>query len=1150
MQTKNWGCTGIRALSALLLFSFGAFAQSDVASISGFVRDSSNAVVPDAKVVIKNEAVEFERTATTNNEGYYVVSALPPGFYTVRVEHAGFESFDLLHKKLDPSIPAAVDVTLTVGAVNQSVTVTATAAAVQSESATLGMLVEKRAVELTELNGRNPIFLAGLMPGVLGGNLATNSFSYSTGSFNINGSRNENNVIYFDGAVGIRTRANTSRSIGAADLDATEEVQVLTSNYSAEYGRQSGGEIRVVTKSGTNVFHGSAYEYFRNPILEANTWARNDTGYTVPSPFHYNQFGFLISGPVYIPKTGFNRNKNKLFFTWGEEWVRQLTDSLNVNVVPTALMRQGNFSEIAGSNIFYSGARTLIDPTTGKPYPNNIIPKSQLSPNGMAIINAIPQPTPGFLNSQNQNWYYDYPDVYTHQNKHTPGLDWNINDKMQLRFRGQLFMNDNIGISSTYANTIQKNPNRRGSLNYVWTISPSWINEALLAGSADHVSTGLFVGPEGPYARSAYGFNYPYLFPNGKDIADKIPSTAWPNSPFLTLNGSPYPSHSAGPIEQFSDNVTHIWQQHTFKFGYYFEKSGENDDDQIVIGSTPGGTNNQAGQFSFADATPGGTGLAFANAAIGKFATYAEVGARSFTPYRNHDNELWGQDSWKVTSKLRLDIGLRWSLTSPYSSLWGNIAYFDPSVYNPANAVTINPTSGNLAGTPSLQQIYNGMVIPGTGWPKAAGNRPAAEVAGIYNFLFNGKGNTYTQEHYTDFSPRFGLAYAFDSKSVFRGGFGRFYDHTGVSDGLFPGGNSPIQQQASVANGNVDNPGGTTATLFPLYILSYQKYNPTPYSLQWNATYQREIGFGTVISVGYVGRRGVNLPYEQNINQLPVGTCPQGKCPGGVSPNSLVPYPGYSTILQNANLGGSMYHSAQFQATHRFSNGISFNLAYTYGKSDDNGTSYQTFQPNAYDNSFMWGPSTFDRREVWQMTGVYELPFFKNTSSRLVKSTVGGWTLSGVYIYQSGTPFAIGTTTDYAGVGSTGITQYWVQNSPVQITDQYSQGSNAATDNNYYFQPKTSSGTLVWSPPANGTFNTQRVRDAYYGPGSWNFNSAIYKEFKIAERARFQLRWEQYDTLNHPNWSGPNTSPTSSAFGKITSKSGNRDMQIAGKFTF
>ena len=243
-----------------------------------------------------------------------------------------------------------------------------------------------------------------------------------------------------------------------------------------------------------------------------------------------------------------------------------------------------------------------------------------------------------------------------------------------------------------------------------------------------------------------------------------------------------------------------------------------------------------------------------------------------------------------------------------------------------------------------------------------------------------------------------------------------------------------------------------------------------------------------------------------------------------------------------------MYHSAQFQATHRFAKGVSFNVAYTYGKSMDNGTSYQTVWTNAYDNSFFWGPSTFDRREVWQMTGLYSLPLLRG-ANHIVRGVAGGWQISAVYIYQSGTPFSVGTTTDYAGVNLTGQTQYWVQNSPIQVTDQYSQSGTSA-DSNFYFQPKTSSGAAVWTAPPNGTFNKQLVRDAYYGPGSWNLNSALYKTFQIHEKIGFTLRWEQYDTLNHPNWSGPNTTPTNAAFGKITAKSGNRDQQLALRFTF
>src|SRR6202789_3252475 len=281
---KTWKFLWVRALCLISLASFGAFlapfsafAQSDVASISGFVKDASGAVVPGAKVVVKNEGVAFERTLTTNNDGYYFVAALPPGLYTVTAEHAGFQSFELVHRKLDPSIPAQVDIALQVGQSTQSVTVTAATAAVQTESATVGALVENKTVELTELDGRNPALLAQLMPGVVANNLAGNSFGMTTGSFNVNGSQAYNTITYFDGAVGIRTRANNSRSIGVADLDSTQEVQVLTSNFSAENGRESGGEVRIISKSGTSQFHGDLYEYFRNARLEADSWSRNDT---------------------------------------------------------------------------------------------------------------------------------------------------------------------------------------------------------------------------------------------------------------------------------------------------------------------------------------------------------------------------------------------------------------------------------------------------------------------------------------------------------------------------------------------------------------------------------------------------------------------------------------------------------------------------------------------------------------------------------------------------------------------------------------------------------------------------------------------------------------------------------------------------------
>jgi hypothetical protein len=1148
MRKLVWG----RALCLIALVSFSAFAQSDVASISGFVRDPSGSVVPGAKVVIRNEGLEFERTTNANNDGYYYVSALPPGLYSVKVEHPGFTTYDLLHKKLDPDIPATVDVVLAVGQSTESVTVTAATAAVQTESAMVGELVEHQTVDLTELDGRNPALLAQLMPGVVANNLAGNSFGMTTGSFNVNGSQAYNTITYFDGAVGIRTRANNSRSIGVADLDSTQEVQVLTSNFSAEYGRESGGEVRIISKSGTSQFHGDLYEYFRNAALEADTWSRNDTNYHSPSPLRYNQFGGYISGPILIPGTRFNKSRTHMFFTFGDEWVRQRTDTLDTAQVPDALMRTGNFSELLQPSIYYNTAHVLTDPN-GNPYPGNIIPTSAQSHNGMALINALPSPTPGFLNSSNQNFFIDYPSTPTNQRKDTYGGDWNINDKIHFSLRGQIYSDHVISWSDTYVDQPQNNPNKRGSINITYAISPTWLNEVLLTASGDHVFTTITSGVQGSFDRSGFGIDYPYLLPVGKDDPNKIPSTGFSNSSnWLTLNGTPYPSHSAGPVWVASDNVTHVYKNHTFKFGYYYEKSGENDDDQIVIGSTPGGTNNQDGLFTFSNNTPGGTGLDFANQAIGKFSTYAEVGQRSFTPYRTFSNEFYGQDSWKVTSKLHLDIGARWNIISPYYSLWGNIAYFNPAAYNPANAVQINPVTGDLVGTPTVAQQYNGMIIPGNGWPSAAAGRVAAENAGIYNSLFNGGSNKYTNWHYRDIAPRFGLAYAFNEKTVLRGGFGRFYDHLGVSDGNFPGGTAPLQIQESVSNGNVDNPGGTTITEFPTYAFTADQKNPTPYSLQWNATVQRDIGFNTLLSVAYVGKRGVHLTEERNLNQLNVGTCPLAVCPklNGVAENEdyLVPYAGYSQIIENINLAESLYNSLQVQITHRFRNGLNFNFSYTRSKSLDNATNYEGVLPNAWDNSYMWGPSTFDHRNLFVGTAVYALPIFQ-TGDSLAHKLLGGWSIDGVYTYTSGSDFSIDTGTDYAGVGVGGGVQYWVQNGPIQYANQYSQGGTAA-DPNFFFKQTNASGTAEFTAPPAGTINSQRVRNAYYGPPYWDINSALFKDFRVNERMKFTLRWEQYNTLNHPNWSSPNTTPTSAAFGKITGKSGNRDQQIALKFIF
>src|SRR5437588_8110251 len=384
------------ALLALivLLGTSLAFAQSDLGSISGFVKDPSGAIVPKAKVTVKNES-GLERQATTNDSGYYTITNIPPAFYTISVEVSGFKKYESKGNKLDASAALSADVTLTVGSAVETVEVSATATVLQTESASVQRDVTREQIDSLELNGRNPIFMANLVPGTRGGNLAGLSFNFSQGPSNINGARTPESLITYDGAPAVRTRSNGT-SLGAADVDSTQEIQILTADYAPEYGRSSGGQIRITSKSGSQDFHGAAYEYVRNTIFNANPWQRNAVPRTtgITAPIHYNQFGYNLGGPFYIPNH-FNTSKNKVFWYWGEEWVRYIFTDTNGLTVPTVLMRQGNFSELLDpSNIFYHKTVVLVDTKTAQPFPGNIIPvpgtattAATTSPDGLGTLN-------------------------------------------------------------------------------------------------------------------------------------------------------------------------------------------------------------------------------------------------------------------------------------------------------------------------------------------------------------------------------------------------------------------------------------------------------------------------------------------------------------------------------------------------------------------------------------------------------------------------------------------------------------------------------------------------------------------------------------------------------------------------------------------
>jgi hypothetical protein len=1130
----------------VLLCALGLLGQSDNSSISGVVKDPSGAVVSNAKVSLRNEDTSFERQTTTNDTGFYTVTNIPPGYYTVTVEAAGFKKSGRTRNKLDAGLPLAVNIELSVGQLTEVVNVEANIAQINTESSAVGKTVEQQQIQNLALNGRNPLFLAMLKPGVRRGSPMTGfSFGLDSGGFTINGGRSQDSLITFDGAVGVRTRANGT-SVGTADADTVQEVQVLTANYAAEYGRSGTGQIRIVTRSGGKDFHGSLYEYLRNDKLDANSWSRNlQESSAFRPPLRFNQFGFNVSGPVTIPGK-FNKNREKLFFLFAQEYVRRRFIDTSFQRVPTALMRAGNFSELSGANVFYSAPRTINDPQSNTPFANNIIPASRLSANGSAFLRTYPQPNGVYGN----NNFFQQRGGWQNQRKDTYSIDYNPTQNQVFRFRGSNYSwtaLDTFRGGFDYAITDWSRPNQTASLSHTWTLGPTMINEFLITGSVDRVKIGIDRTGE-RYLRSRSGINYPYIFPERKEIFDKVPTIAISN--VGGIDGGPYPASSAGPIYTVSNNFTKIAGNHTFKAGFQWERSGQNDFDQINVSGVPGGTNNQNGRFEFNDVRPGGapgTGTAISNAALGLFSAYAEIGPRAYTPYRSHMFEFFGQDAWRVSQKLKLELGFRGTWMNGYAkSLWGNIAMFRPSKYDASKAAVLDRTTGNVISG----DRYNGIVIPGSSFPDAGKGRVPAIDGGQFNRLLDG-GSPYAAPNQFNVVPRIGLAYSITAKDVLRAGFGGFIARPGVYDSVFLGGNPPWQPMVSITNGVADNPGGGGQVAFPQFFMTIDPVYKVPRGYNWNVTYQRQLTSNTVVEVGYIGTAGNYLSRERDLNQLPTGTTFQ-TANAGANVNFLRPYKGFANIPMLEHSGRSTYNGLQFEVTRRFARGLSYGMAYTYSKTMDNNSGPRDGFIDTFNQQLNWGKSGNDVRHISINNVIWELPYFKNSSNKAMKLVLAGWQMSGTVQFQTGAPFTIGNGDDYLGIGSTNGKPWNLSGSP----NRPKQFANRNASLNFtgvtaqWFET-TVGGSPYAVRPANGQLpNQNRNSISFNNVGFQNWNGAAFKSFNVTERQFVQFRAEFFNLPNHPNWGGVDANPTSATFGKVTGKSSERNIQLSLRYSF
>ena len=1027
--------------------------------------------------------------------------------------------------KVDAATRATVDVSLDLGEVADAITVTAAAATIQAETGQIGRVVESRQVVDLTLAGRNPVVLALLKAGVVGGQFSSfNPTSLSGAEINISGGQQAGNNITFDGVPAVRTRIETSGAmIGQLNPDIIQEAQILTATYRAEYGRAMDGQVRFVTKSGTQEFHGTVSYFFRNSSLDANTWVRNSStnrdDSRRPAPFRYNQPGYTIGGPVYIPKT-FNTDRTKLFFLVSQEWVRWRREQTNTQTVPSAAMRGGDFSELlVATNPFFRRAIRVNDPLAGAPFANNIIPTSRLSRNGTGFLNMYPLPTPGFLQGT-ANLVQSRPNPQN-QRKDTVRFDYYFG-KHRLTFSGAAFdyrSEDAFRGSFPHSTTRWDRPNFTGRAGLTSTLTPRLINEFTFSAANDLVRMYLvdIMSPAGQplWRRGQYGINFPYVLTGPKRVEDRIPTVAI--NGFATLDGSSKPGFSNGPMLIWDESMTWMVNSaHSIKFGGTFEHAQQNNADQVA--------RNQNGWFAFVDTGhPQTSGLAIANVALGVFNDYDEIGTAANTLLRSNSFEAFVQDTWKVTPTLTLELGVRYSYNQPWYAKWNDISNFDPRYYDPAKRAVLDPVGGYIvSGDP-----YNGIVLPGSGFPSSAsGQALAASVPGIER-LFHGLPRGFGTTPKNAFAPRLGLAYRFMDKTVVRVGLGVFYNRQHHNSGaLFR--NAPNQPRVEISNGGVDNPGGGARRDFPQNVGVVETFIAYPTAYSYSVSVQREMWGKMVLDLSYVGKTGIHLSRERNINQmLKPGTRQANPT---INPNALRPWLGLGTIRLFNHSGRSNYNSFQMTLDRRFASGLGFGIAYTFSKNLDNlSVPYDAYNP-------VRALAGMDRPHVFQYNFVYELPFFKN-SAKLLSQTLGGWQLSGVTFINSGTPLSVVDASDIAGVGSGSASQPWNL-----IGDPSISGDRGI--NTLWFSP------AAFARPAAGTFGNAGL-NILRGPMSTSWDCAVFKYFGIYDRARAQLRLEAYNYPNHVNMADPSVNPTAGAFGTITSKTGSsRMLQVALKLLF
>jgi hypothetical protein len=1111
---------------ALLACAFVASAQE--ATIVGTVLDPTDASVPNVTITVTNTQTGQVRTVKTNDSGQYVVPTLAIGRYNIRAEVQGFKVAEQKDIVLQVGDRDRVDFKLEVGSATESVQVEATAISVQTDSGEVSDVISGRQVTQLATNGRSIYSLATLTAGA-SSNMADFQQPTPVGgdaTVAFNGMRQNHNLWTIDGG-----EASDRGGAGGMDvmpsIDSIAEFRVLTSNYSAEFGLSSAATMTMVVKSGTKSFHAGAWEFLRNDALNANDFFFNRAGLTAKPELRFNTFGFNAGGPVIVPKTSFNKNRDKTFFFYNMEW-RKLVQGGNVNTqVPTTSTYGGVFPTQIKTPLLSQISPDLaakyvslgIAPSTATQtnyFPNNTIPSQLLDPNAQALLKAGIFPAP----NNGGNRFVGGNKLPTDVREEIVRIDHRFNDKFWLfgHFISEQ-INQTYGTSQWTGDNVPTvgtafgNPAYHAVIRATNTINPTLVNEVAFNTNGNQLS----LVPVGTFARPS-GLNIPELFTGNN--SNRIPSVNLSGATGTNYDVGSWPWYNKADDYQIRDDLSWMHGKHQLKFGASWALYKKVQD---LFGNTQG-------QFGFNGAY---TGNDFADFLLGYSNSYTELAVQDTGHWNNQSWAAYVQDNWRVNARLTLNIGLRWDGIPHTYEANNRGSNFYPALYDPSKKAVILPDGSIDPNSPGLGTSPN---------PLLAGLKFYLNGVGIAGQ--NGISNGLVKNYWDTFGPRIGLAYDLTGrgKTVIRGGFGTMYERIQGNDMYNGGPNVPFSASVTFNNVSLSNPhtslitGQTlSAPITVASITGIANDYKIPTSYQWSLGVQQELWRQSVLSVSYVGNGNPHQTYYRETN-LPSPSVLPGLINGTVAYNSVVPYLGFHSINMLEAGQNSHYNALQVNYRGQATRNLTLQVAYTLSRTIDPGTGFGgdlNGISNPYDRSYDNGVGFSDRTHIGLVNFIYQLPFFENSSSRAKKALLGGWEVSGIVTAETGLPLNI---TQGGSQGSNGLAN--ATNRPnFTGSVSYPQSVDA------WF------GTSGFSSPAIGQWGNM-TRGIVRGPGRHNWNTSLFKNFKLTESARIEFRAESFNTWNHTQFKNVSTTFTAGDFGKVTSVYDPRVFQMGLKLLF